>query len=131
MKNVSTSVVLSVAIIALTVAEARAADRVQPGQWETTISAGGQNRVMTSCVTAAEVSAANGDEKTFQASVVKTAQDAGCTVKDIKVSGNQVTSDVTCGGQQSTSMTTFHGDSYEQTSSNGTTVRGKRVGACP
>jgi hypothetical protein len=118
-------------MLALTVTDAYAADRVQPGQWETTITAGGRDRVMKACVTVAEASVANGDEKTFQASVVKTAQDAGCTVKDVKVSGNQVTSDATCGGMQATSTTTYHGDWYEQTSSNGTKVRAKRVGACP
>ena len=131
MKKLSTSFLLPVAMLALTVTDARAADRVQPGQWETTITAGGRDRVLKACVTTAEASAANGDEKTFQASVVKTAQDAGCTVKDVKVSGNQVTSDATCGGMQATSTTTYHGDWYEQTSSNGTKVRAKRVGACP
>jgi flagellar capping protein FliD len=131
MKNISTSLLLSIATLALTVAEARAADRLQPGQWETTISAGGQDRVMQICVTTAETSAVNGDEKTFEASVLKTAQNAGCTVKDVKVSGNQVTVDATCGGMQATSTTTYHGDWYEQVSSNGSKVRAKRVGPCP
>jgi len=131
LKTFSTSLLLSIAMLALTVAAARAADRVQPGQWETTITAGARDRVLKSCVTAAEANVANGDEKTFRASVVKTAEDAGCTVKDVKVSGNQVTSDATCGGMQATSTTTYHGDWYEQTSSNGTKVRAKRVGACP
>jgi hypothetical protein len=127
----TTSLLLFIAMLALSVAAARAAERVQAGQWETTISAGGRDRVMKSCVTAAEASVANGDEKAFRASIVKTAQDAGCTVKDVKVSGNQVISDGTCGGMQNTSTTTYHGDWYEQTSSNGTKVRAKRIGACP
>lgn len=131
MKNTSASVLLFVALLALTVAVAHAADRVHPGQWETTISAGGRDRVMKSCVTAAEANAANGDEKTFRDSVVKTAEQAGCTIKDVKVSGNQVVSDATCGGHQATSTTTYHGDWYEQTSSNGSKVSAKRVGACP
>lgn len=131
MKEFSTSLLLPIAMLALSVAGARAADRVQAGQWETTISAGARDRVMKSCVTAAEANAANGDEKTFRASLVKSAEGAGCTVKDVKVSGNQVISDSTCGGHQNTSTTTYHGDWYEQTSSNGTKVRAKRVGACP
>jgi hypothetical protein len=118
-------------MLALTVTDARAADRVQPGQWETTITAGGRDRVMKACVSAAEASVANGDEKTFRDSVVKTAEAAGCTVKEVKVSGNQVISDSTCGGHQNTSTTTYHGDWYEQTSANGTKVHAKRVGACP
>jgi hypothetical protein len=131
MKNISTSLLLSIAMLALTVAEARAADRLQPGQWETTISAGGRDRAMQICVTAADARAVNGNEKTFEASVLKTAQDAGCTVKDVKVSGNQVTSDATCGGHQSTSTTTYHGDWFEVTSSTGAKVVAKRIGACP
>lgn len=117
-------------MLALTAAAAQGADRIQAGQWETTITAGGRDRVMTHCVTAAEAATANGDEQTFRASVVKTAEDAGCTVKDVKVSGNMVRSDATCGGMQSTSSTIYHGDWYEQTSANGTKVRAKRVGAC-
>lgn len=118
-------------MLALSVAGARAADRVQAGQWETTISAGARDRIMKSCVTAAEANAANGDEKTFRASMVKSAEAAGCKVKDVKVSGNQVIADSTCGGMQATSTTTYHGDWYEQLSSNGTKVRAKRIGACP
>jgi len=130
MKPCRTVLLLSIAMLALTAAAARAADRVQAGQWETTITAGGRDRVMTHCVTAAEASVANGDEKTFRASIVKAAEDAGCTVKELKVSGNQVSSDGTCGGMQSTSTTIYHGDWYEQTSANGTKVHAKRVGAC-
>ena len=131
MKNVSTFLLLSIAMLALTVAEARAADRLQPGQWETTISAGERESVMQICVTAAHASAVNGDEKTFEASVLKAAQDAGCTVKEVKVSGNQVTVDATCAGTQATTTTTYHGDRYEQVSSNGSKVSAKRVGPCP
>ena len=131
MKNTSTSLLLSITMFALMIATARAADRVQAGQWETTISGGGRERVMMACVTAAEANAMNGDEKTFRAAVVKPAEDAGCTVKDVKVSGNQVISDATCHGMQATSTTTYHGDWYEQVSSNGTKVRAKRIGACP
>jgi hypothetical protein len=131
MKSISTSLLLSIAMLALTVAEARAADRLQPGQWETTISAGERERVTQICVTAAHASAVNGDEKMFEASVLKAAQDAGCTIKDVKVSGNQVTVDATCGGIQATSTTTYHGDRYEQVSSNGSKVSAKRVGPCP
>lgn len=130
MKPCRAVLLLSIAMLALTAAVAQGADRIQAGQWETTITAGGRDRVMTHCVTAAEAVAANGDEQTFRASVVKTAEDAGCTVKDVKVSGNMVRSDATCGGMQSTSSTIYHGDWYEQTSANGTKVRAKRVGAC-
>ena len=127
----TTAVLLSITMIALTIATARAADRVQAGQWETTISGGVHERVFKACVTAAEANAMNGDEKTVRAAVIKPAEDAGCTVKDIRVSGNKVISDATCHGMQATSTTTYHGDWYEQVSSIGTKVHAKRVGACP
>jgi hypothetical protein len=71
------------------------------------------------------------DDKTFRESVVKSAEEAGCTVKDVKVSGNQVISNAVCQGKQNMGTTTYHGDSYEQVNSSGTKVRAKRIDACP
>lgn len=131
MKNVSTSLVLSITMLALSVTPARAADRVHAGQWEITIGDGAQGAPMRSCVTAAHASVANGDDKAFQEYLVKAAGEVGCTVKDLKVSGNQVTIDSVCAGEQNMNTTTYHGDWYEQVNSNGMTIRAKRIGDCP
>lgn len=131
MKNSGTPLVLSIALLALTVGLARAAERVHAGQWEVTIGDGAPGTGMTSCVTAAHAGVVNGDDKTFQESLVKAAEQAGCTVKDIKVSGNQVTINSVCAGEQNMNTTTYHGDWYEQLNSNGVMVRAKRIGACP
>jgi hypothetical protein len=124
---------LSFTLLALIVASAHAANRVDAGQWETTIEQGGQTHVLKACVTAAEAAAANGDDKTFLESMTKASAKAmagmGCTF-DAKVSGNQVISNSTCHGKQVSSTTTYHGDWYEQVSSNGSKVHAKRIGAC-
>jgi len=131
MKSITAALVLSIMTLALSVTLARGADRVQPGQWEITIGDGAQAAPMRSCVTAAHANVANGEDKSFRAYLVKAAEEAGCTVKDVKVSGNQVAIDSVCAGEQNMNTTTYHGDWYEQINSNGTKVRAKRIGACP
>ena len=102
MKNICAPFVLSILMLALNVTVARAADRVQAGQWEMTIA---NSRLLRS--------------------------PTGCTVKDVKVSGNQVTLNTICGGEENMNTTTYHGDWYEQVNSNGMKVSAKRIGACP
>ena len=131
MKNISAPLVLSVTILVLGVTPAPAADRVHSGQWEITIGDGVQGAPMRSCVTAAQANVANADDKTFQEYLVKAAGEVGCTVKDVKVSGNQVTIDSVCAGEQNLNTTTYHGDWYEQVNSNGMKILAKRIGACP
>ena len=106
-------------------------DRVQAGQWEMTIGDGAQGTPTKRCVTVAHANLVNGDDKTFRESLIKAAEEVGCTVKDIKVSGNQVTLNTVCGGEENMNTTTYHGDWYEQINSNGTKIRAKRIGACP
>ena len=131
MRNINAPPVLSIAMLALSVTAAQAADRVHAGQWEITIGDGAQGAPMRSCVTAAHANVANGDDKAFQEYLVKAAEEVGCTVKDLKVSGNQVTIDSVCAGEQNMNTTTYHGDWYEQVNSNGMKIRAKRIGACP
>jgi hypothetical protein len=130
-KNISTPLALSITMLALSVTPARAADRVHAGQWEITIGDGAQGAPTRSCVTAAHANVANADDKTFQEYLVKAAGEVGCTVKDVKVSGNQVTIDSVCAGEPNMNTTTYHGDWYEQVNSNGLKIRAKRIGACP
>ena len=87
--------------------------------------------MMASCATHRPFRGVNGDDKTFREYLVKAAEEVGCTVKDVKVSGNQVTIDSVCAGQQNLNTTTYHGDWYEQVNSNGMKIRAKRIGACP
>ena len=131
MKSISAPVVLAITMLALSITLARGADRVQAGQWEITIGDGALGAAMRSCVTAAHANVANGEDKSFREYLVKAAEEAGCTVKDVTVSGNQVVIDSVCAGEQNMNTTTYHGDWYEQVNSNGMRVSAKRIGACP
>ena len=118
-------------MLALNVTVAQAADRVQAGQWEMTIGDGAQGTPTKRCVTVAHANLVNGDDKTFRVSLIKAAEEVGCTVKDVNVSRNQVTLNTVCGGEENMNTTTYHGDWYEQVNSNGMKVSAKRIGACP
>jgi hypothetical protein len=131
MKNISAPLVLSITMLALSVTAARAADRVHAGQWEITIGDGAPGTAMRSCVTAAHANVANADDRTFQQYLVKAAEEVGCTVKEVRVAGNQVTIDSVCAGEPNMNTTTYHGDWYEQVNSNGMKIRATRIGACP
>jgi hypothetical protein len=130
-KNICAPLLLSITMLALAAAVAQAADRVQAGQWEMTIGDGAQGTPTKRCVTAAHANLVNGDDRTFRESLVKAAEEVGCTVKDVKVSGNQVILNTVCGGEENMNTTTYHGDWYEQVNSNGIRVSAKRIGACP
>jgi hypothetical protein len=131
MKSIGAPLVLAITTLALSVTLAQGADRVQAGQWEITIGDGAPSAAMRSCVTAAHANVANGEDKSFREYLVKAAEEAGCTVKDVKVSGNQVTIDSVCAGESNMNTTTYHGDWYEQVNSNGLKIRAKRIGVCP
>src|SRR6202158_343667 len=100
-------------MLALNVTAAQAADRVQAGEWEMTIGDGAQGTVTKRCVTVAHASVVNGDDKMFRESLVKAAEEVGCTVKDVKVSGNQVTLNTVCGGEENMKKDTHHSDLCE------------------
>ena len=131
MKNISAALLLSITMFALSVTAARAADRVQAGQWEMTIGDGAQGAPTKRCVSVAHANVVNGDDKTFRESLVKAAEEVGCTVKEVRVSGNQVILNTVCGGEENMNTTTYHGDWYEQVNSNGIKVSARRIGACP
>lgn len=127
-------IVLSSALL-LSSANASAVDRVKPGQWETKLSVGtGKPMVSRHCITASEAALMNADTATLRKYLEKstaTNTKGRCSVKNVEASGNRTTVTLVCGKREVVGTTTYHGDHYESTSSNGTTMSGKRVGACP
>jgi hypothetical protein len=108
-----------------------AADRVRPGEWETTLTFMGQTVTRSACMSQADADAVNGGAASIKAFVEKASAPAGCHVTDVKISGNQVIVTSKCGaGAPSVGTTTYHGDSSETANSNGTMSRSKWVGAC-
>lgn len=126
----SWSFVLFIAI-AVPVAGVGAADRVHAGEWETTVESGGKSFSRKSCATPAQAAVMNGDDRTLRDGVEKATAGSGCTVTDVKASGNQVTVSSQCPMGANTGTTTYHGDSYDSENTNGTKVHAKRIGACP
>jgi hypothetical protein len=108
---------------------------VKPGQWETKLSVGtGKPMVSRHCITASEAALMNSDTATLRKYLEKstaTNTKGRCSVKNVEASGNRTTVTLVCGKHKVVGTTTYHGDHYESTSSNGTTMSGKRVGACP
>jgi len=113
-----------------------AADRVQAGEWETTMTMPGVAKpaVTKHCITAAEAALMNGDlatlRKYLEESTAKNTR-GRCSVKSVAIDGNRTIATIACGKTEVVGTTTYHGDRYESTSSNGTKLVGKRLGACP
>lgn len=122
------------AVFLIAATSARGAERVRAGQWETTMTAGaGKPTVTKYCIKAAEAKAMNGDLATLRKYLEdSTAENTGarCVVKHVELKGNRTVVTVACGEIQLVSTTTYHGDRYEASSSNGMKVTGRRIGAC-
>lgn len=125
----------SSAALLLGASSAVAADRVQAGEWENKMTMGSaQPMVAKQCITAADAKLMNGDLATLRKYLEQstaTNTKGKCTVKDVKLNGNRTIVTIACGKTEVVGTTTYHGDRYESTSSNGTTLVGKRLGACP
>lgn len=113
----------------------QAADRVQAGQWETTLTmSAGKPMVSKYCIGAAEAKAMSGDEaglrKYLEESTAANTK-GRCSVKSVKLENDTTTVALLCGSTEMSSTTRYFGDRYESKSSNGATVAGKRLGDCP
>ena len=108
-----------------------AADRVRPGQWETTLTVFGQTMTRPSCLSKADADAINGNEASIRAYTERVSQPAACKVKEVHIDGNTVSVTSTCAsGKENVGKTTYHGDSYETVNTNGTRATAKLVGRC-
>ena len=129
-----------VAYLALTTATTlHAQERIRAGMWENTvISSTGQTSTRSKCVKPAEVATTNGSLATTRAETEKALLKEGCTLKDFKLDGGNITQTMVCGSTNILSVTTFHdGDSvetkmtYTEGGTTGTTqIKGRRTGAC-
>jgi hypothetical protein len=126
---------LSLSAFLLSAANAVAANRVQAGQWQTTMTInGGQPMITKHCITPAEAALMNGDVAALRKYVTdSTAKNTKgrCTVKSVELKDNRTTVTIACGKTEVSSTTTYQGDHYQSSSSNGTKLTGKRLGACP
>jgi hypothetical protein len=129
-----TAAALFIFTMLLVSGNAAAAERVQAGEWETTMTIGsGKPMVTKYCITPAEARSMNGDEaglrKYLEAS---TAENTGgrCLVRSVTLKGDVTTVAIVCGKTELVTSTRYLGDKYESSSSNGAKVAGKRLGTC-
>ena len=124
-------------LIAFAAAPLHAADRVTPGQWETTVTQDGRTYTTTDCLTPEKAKIVNADEKTVRARTEKAG--AGfCVLGTYEDSGTKVSYTLTCAKSVTTTRSTYSGDSWEgdrTNTKNGmapttTHFKAKRVGAC-
>ena len=112
-----------------------AADRVQAGEWETKLTLGSAEPMLTRyCITAADAESMNGDLATLRKYLeesTETNTQGTCKVKKVELNDNRSIVTIACGETEVVGTTTYHGDRFEASSSDGSTVTGKRIGACP
>ena len=117
------------------VAAAAAADRVRAGEWETTMTlTSGKPMVTRYCITPGEARSMSADEATLRQYLTEsTAKNTKgrCTLKSVTLKGDQTTVAIVCGATEVVTTTTYAGDRYESSSTNGAKVSGKRLGECP
>ncbi len=131
MKTHSCLAPMAVFALACLALPAGAADRIHAGQWEGTWTGGGRTRTNSNCMSQADADAMNGDAKAIRAYLEKAIPPSICKLSNIQLNGGQVVYTATCGANAPNVVTTtYHGDSFESTDSQGATSQAKRVGAC-
>lgn len=135
MNKMHAATLLLSATLLLCAADATAADRVKPGLWTSQVTSSATKQpTTTSCITPDQAKLMNGDLATLRKYLTEsTASNTGgrCSVKNVEIQDNRTIVTIACGKTEVVGTTTYHGDSYESTSSNGITRVGKRIGACP
>ncbi len=117
-----------------------AQERIKSGLWENTVTAHGRSITRRNCLTNAELATTNGSVEAIRAAMAKTfgGANGACTLKDLRIEGNSMTSQTVCGASSSTTVMVFHGDTAETTSTSTragvvtvTRITGRRIGVCP
>ena len=108
-------VVLSLlgAAIAFCAPPSRAADLLNPGEYQWTTKTNAEEaRTFSSCVTPEMAKMANGDSRSGREAAERAGK-ARCTIQAYEIAGNKVSSRMTCGDRELTSTVTYHGDTSE------------------
>jgi len=131
MNNSYRKTLLLSCLVACVAVPAGAAERVRPGQWDVTLTVAGRTMTKSTCMSQSDADAINGDLGSVRAKAEKDAAAGNCTVKDVKISGNQIIVTSVCGdGKENVGTTTYRGDSFETVNTNGAKAQSKWVGAC-
>jgi Protein of unknown function (DUF3617) len=119
----------------------RAEDRMQAGLWENTVTSSGKTVTQTACLTAADVLSANQSAAAIREATEKALAKSGkgtCKLKELKIEGDRLSQALDCGATAYTTVTTYHGSTFETTSTSTkagvakvSLIKGRRIGVCP
>lgn len=130
MRAVHHAVTLLVFLLSGLSLPAQGADRMRPGQWDTTIIVNGKPQTFSACLTQIEADAMNGDVASVRAIVERDIGPSGCKVLKVTATGDVVEVKSSCNGKETVGSTIYRGDSAESTNANGVKTVSKRVGPC-
>ncbi len=130
MRAIHHRVALAVCLLGGVSLSAQGADRMHPGQWDTTILVNGKPHTFSACLTPSEADAMNGDVASVRAIVERDIGPTGCKVVNVRATGGVVEVTSSCNGKETMGTTIYRGDSAESTNANGVKTLSKRVGPC-
>jgi hypothetical protein len=130
-----------VALIALTFAltgSARAEDRMRAGLWELTTAYNGTQNTHNTCFTPTMVELANSSAASMREATEKSLARLGnCTLKDLKLDGNKISTSMVCGAMSLAISSTYSSGAFETISTRteagvatASRIKGKFLGAC-
>jgi hypothetical protein len=106
-------------------------DRVRPGQWVGTTIVGGKTYPTSSCLSASDSKALNGDATAVQGYLETIIPSEICKIADVKAEGATIVYTASCvRGGSKVVTTSYHGDHSEGTDSTGGKTEAKLVGPC-
>jgi hypothetical protein len=118
-----------------------AQDRMRPGLWESTVTSHGKSSTRSHCITQAELATTNGKIEAIRETMAKAyanIANGSCTLKELKLDANSMTSLMVCGDTSFAHTTLFHGDTTETTSTSTkagvvtvSRITSRRLGVCP
>lgn len=131
MKTNDCKALLLTCVFACIALPAEATDRIRAGQWVGTTTMPGRTVPTSTCMSQSDADAMNGDVGSVRAYLESVIPPTICKLTDIKVNGGQIVYTSVCvAGAPNVVTTSYHGGSFEGSSSNGTKTEGKWVGAC-
>ncbi len=113
--------------------------RMHAGLWENTVTSSGRTVTHNVCITPAQEASSAGTADSMREAIEKSlAKNGACKLKEFTVTGTTRTELMVCGKTTIKNATTFHGDSFETTSTSttaevvkSTLMKGRRLGDCP
>jgi Protein of unknown function (DUF3617) len=113
--------------------------RMRAGLWENTVTSSGRTVTRNACITPAQEKSSMGSVASMREAIEKAlAKSGACKLQEFTVVGATRTELMVCGSTSIKNSTTFHGDSFETTSTSTTAqvvksslLKGRRLGDCP